>query len=501
MVKIERRENENENSEYTLTQKIIKTIFLVLTWAMIGLYTEISGITQKDLIIKTNSDYELVSRAISGRSFGYFIGSFIGGPLVDKLGNYCDLMIAISLDGAAIATIIAPYSSNVGMLGVLLVIGGTFEGVINIAGQKLILNLWKRKATGPLHILHFGFGMGSFIVPQIANPFLAVLAPSVDITNVSSINGTKSPFVIDPVTVTATTTNKTTTAIFLKESKIESAYLIVSIIVASLSVVFFLYQFCNRTTVYAHVHVPGEVNESNFRKAVKLVDPATCADGNRCFGVQIFLLIFLYFFNAVGGERMYSKFIRSYAIDKHNFSGDDGSLINTTFWICFAIGRLTGLLTGRFIPVRILIVIEASGVLVTAILLEIFARENDLALWVLTCPMGFFLSQLFPTGIGWGDFHVEFTGIAITFALMGGALGGVSYLWVLGYLYEYQGYDMFLHQLVFYGGCMMFFTIIMTIVGIKHGGRFERDTEGHADENAIELDELDEDITCINDEA
>ncbi|VDI51143.1 MFS transporter, FHS family, Na+ dependent glucose transporter 1 [Mytilus galloprovincialis] len=464
-------------------------------------FEEISGTTQKDLIIKTNSDYELVSRAISGRSFGYFIGSFIGGPLVDKLGNYCDLMIAISLDGAAIATIIAPYSSNVGMLGVLLVIGGTFEGVINIAGQKLILNLWKRKATGPLHILHFGFGMGSFIVPQIANPFLAVLAPSLDITNASSINGTKSPFVIDPVTVTATTTNNTIAVIFLKESKIESAYLIVSIIVASLSVVFFLYQFCNRTTVYTHVHVPGEIKESNFRKAVKLVDPATCADGNRCFGVQIFLLIFLYFFNAVGGERMYSKFIRSYAIDKHKFSGDDGSLINTTFWICFAIGRLTGLLTGRFIPVRILIVIEASGVLVTAILLEIFARENDLALWVLTCPMGFFLSQLFPTGIGWGDFHVEFTGIAITFALMGGALGGVSYLWVLGYLYEYQGYDMFLHQLVFYGGCMMFFTIIMTIVGIKHGGRFERDTERHTDENAVELDELDEDITCINDEA
>ncbi|CAC5384738.1 NAGLT1 [Mytilus coruscus] len=473
MVKGNKRENENGHSEYTLTQKIIKTIFLVLTWAMIGLYTEISGTTQKDLIIKTNSDYELVSRAISGRSFGYFIGSFIGGPLVDKLGNYCDLMIAISLDGAAIATIIAPYSPNVSMLGILLVIGGTFEGVINIAGQKLILDLWKRKATGPLHILHFGFGMGSFIVPQIANPFLAVLAPSLEIRNTSSINATKSsPLAVDPVNLTETTTNKTKTEteIFLKESRIESAYLIVSIIVASLSVVFFLYQFRHRREFYTHV--PSKIKDSNIRKAVKLVDPATCAN--------------------VGGERMYSKFIRSYAIDKHKFSGDDGSLINTTFWISFAIGRLTGLFTGRFIPVRILIVIEASGALVTAILLEIFARENDLALWVLTCPMGFFLSQLFPTGIGWGDFHVEFTGIAITFALMGGALGGVAYLWMLGYLYEYHGYDMFLHQLVFYGGCIMFFTIIMTIVGIKHGGRFDRDTEGDADENAVELSEHDD---------
>jgi fucose permease len=110
------------------------------------------------------------------------------------------------------------------------------------------------------------------------------------------------------------------------------------------------------------------------------------------------------------------------------------SLINTTFWICFALGRLTGLFTGRFVPIRILILIEVSGALVTSILLDIFARDSDVALWVLTCPMGFFISPLFPSGIGWGDFHVEFTGFAITFALMGGALGGVSYLWVIGIL-------------------------------------------------------------------
>ena len=101
-----------------------------------GLYTEISGTTQKDLILITDSNYELVSRAISGRSAGYFIGSFLGGPLVDKFGRYCDLMIAICLDGAAVATIIAPHSPNVSVLGFLLVVGGTFEGVINIGKCK-----------------------------------------------------------------------------------------------------------------------------------------------------------------------------------------------------------------------------------------------------------------------------------------------------------------------------------------------------------------------------
>lgn len=309
--------------------------------------------------------------------------------------------------------------------------------------------------------------MGSFLVPQIANPFLAVLAPSIDNATDSTLTF-MSPL---PTTSTMASNVSEVTKKYLKESRIESAYLIVAIVVAALSFAFYVYQFCCRQISEENVVVDSK--ETSVRKIVKLVDPGTCTNGDRFFGVQVFVLLFLYFFNVVGGERLYGKFIRSYAIDKHKFSGDDGSLINTVFWISFAVGRFTGLFTGRFIPIRILILLEVSGTLITAILLDIFARDNDLALWILTVPMGFFVAPLFPSGIGWGDFHVELTGFAITFVLMGGALGGITYLWVIGYLYEYHGYDTFLHQMVAYGGILVFFTILLTIIGKRHGGRFE----------------------------
>lgn len=70
--------------------------------------------------------------AVSGRSVGYFIGSAIGGVLVDKLERYCYLMIGLCLNGGAIATVIAPWSTAVGVLWFLIVLQGTFEGVINI---------------------------------------------------------------------------------------------------------------------------------------------------------------------------------------------------------------------------------------------------------------------------------------------------------------------------------------------------------------------------------
>ncbi|XP_071145046.1 sodium-dependent glucose transporter 1A-like [Mytilus edulis] len=462
MVKMAEEEKVGQTT-LTTTEKVVKTIFLVLTWVMIGLFTEITGPTQKDLIIKTSSDYELVSRAISGRSAGYFIGAVIGGPLVDKLGHYCDLMIAVCLDGAAIATVIVPYCGNVSLLWFLLALGGTFEGVINIAGQKIILNIWQEKATGPMHVLHFGFGMGSFIVPQILNPFLAVLSPSPDnITETANITS---------VSFVSPTIASNGTELYLKESRIETGYLIIGIIVASLSVVFYIYQCFFRQLAGVRKILNG--NDTLVRQIVKVVDPATCSKGDRWFGVQVFFLLFMYFFNQVGGDRLYGKFIRSYAIDKHKFSGDNGSLLNTEFWISFAVGRFFGLFTGRYIPIRVLILIEVFGAFITVILLEIFARDSDLALWILTASMGFFVAPLFPSGIAWGDFHVEFTGFAITFVLMGGALGGMSYLWVIGYLYEYYGYDMFLHQLVVYAIIMIFLTMLMTIVGKRHGGRFE----------------------------
>jgi hypothetical protein len=47
-------------------------------------------------------------------------------------GKYCDVMIAICMDGAAVATVVAPYSSNINLLWFFLCLGGIFEGVINI---------------------------------------------------------------------------------------------------------------------------------------------------------------------------------------------------------------------------------------------------------------------------------------------------------------------------------------------------------------------------------
>ncbi|XP_021347335.1 sodium-dependent glucose transporter 1B-like [Mizuhopecten yessoensis] len=461
---------------------------------MKGLTLEITGPTLKDLRLKTDSSYEDVSRAISGRSVGFFIGAAIGGVLVDKLHPFCNLMIAICLDGIAVVTTIAPYMTSVNVIWALFVLAGTFEGVINISGQKLILDMWLDKASSPMHALHLGFGIGSFIVPEIANPFLAVPAPTL---STSGVNATVN---MTSTLQTSTTTGPLSTTIeYVKDSRIEWAYLIVACISVIVSFAFYFYQYNDRRKptnfsedvnmkisdkeIESHANASdGNATQTKsfigtLKSFVKIANPGSCTGGRKMYGVVIFMFLFLYFFTAVGGERIYGKFLRTFAIDELNFDGDDATLLNTAFWISFSCGRFTGFVTARWIPIRTLMIIEACGCLVSAVLLNVFAYNDSTLLWVFSMPMGFFIAPLFPTGIAWGDFHVEMTGMAITFCLLGGALGGMSYMWIIGYLYDNYGYRTFIYLTGGFGACIVLFAFILLFIGCGQGNRFAKNEE------------------------
>lgn len=469
-------------------RKVTKTIFLVCTWICIGLTLEIQGPTFKDLEIQTGASTEAISRAISGRSAGYFIGSFIGGFLVDKLINYCDLMIAICLDGIAVSTVAVPWSPNSVLLWVLFTLQGTFEGVINIAGQKLIMVIWKRDAPSPLHVLHLGFGIGSLIVPNIANPFLAVPAPMLSPSNGSgnvsaNISSYEHRSVFETENVSMNYSKESiveTSVLYLKESRIGSAYFIVAIITAALSIVFYCYQFVHRKKDKLDEHIEKiEKNTETLRKKSfrEIIDPATCAHGDRTFGIIMFSLLFFFYINAVGGERILGKFIRNYSIDQLDFSVDEGSMINTFFWISFSIGRFSGFIAARWIPIRTLLPIEAFGALVSSILLNIFARDSATMLWVFILPVGFFEAPMFPSAMGWADSYLEMSGTGITFLLLGGASGGIAYMFIIGYFYDNYGNLSFLYQVLAFGIIAASLAVLLTIAGRGRGNRYDTVTK------------------------
>ena len=98
---------------------------------------EISGPTLIDLKVRTKSSYEAVATAISGVSIGATVGSILGGALVDKFGLFLNLMMALSLNVLAVATIGIPWVPTTELIWVLCCIKGVGGGVLNTSKIKI----------------------------------------------------------------------------------------------------------------------------------------------------------------------------------------------------------------------------------------------------------------------------------------------------------------------------------------------------------------------------
>ena len=389
------------------------------------------------------------------------------------------------------------------------------------------MELWKEKSTSPMLAVNLGFSVGSLVVPQIADPFLAVLnehqsasndsitesmgsdmASILTITgsslmqNVSSFSSLHSTSFTNSVTREAilsgkilsniqnytfeksneiftkgyVSTNLTVNdpaGLFIQETRVQWAYMIVAIVAFVVSMPFFCFQICGKS--YRNIEIEKTKNGTKDSSLVSMIDPKTCANGNRIYGLQIFLLLFLFSFQAFGGEYICAQFIRSYAIDTYSMNGDEASWLNTSFWISYTIGTFLGFITGRWVPIRKLILIECVGMLISTILFAIFAQRNATFLWIFTQSVGAFIAPAFPLCMVWGDSHVKLTGFAITVICFGGSLGGFVYLWIVGHLYDSKGPHTFLYSCVVCGLLMCLFAFALHFISIGRDTRYKNE--------------------------
>ena len=328
--------------------------------------------------------------------------------------------------------------------------------------MKLLFNMWLDQSASPMHILHGGYGIGSFIIPLIANPFLAVPAPKAASGTMINITVATDSNIQNATTFTAGE------LLYLKESRIEFAYLIPAVLTVCVSLVFYVYHFCGIQT-RNHQRSTHARTQPGSMKLKQMLNPASCTGGDTLYGVQVFVLLFMFYINCEGVEKCGGIFIRSFAIDHFGFSVDDGSYINTSFWISFTVGRYAGFLVARWIPIRILILIESSGLLISALCHALLSGRSATALWIIIQPVGFFIGPLFPSGMGWGNYHVTMTGTAIALLLVGACFGAFAYLKLVGFLYDTYGTQSLLFTLL---GCSVILfvnTVLLNVFGQRSG--------------------------------
>ena len=149
----------------------------------------------------------------------------------------------------------------------------------------MIMNLWGDKAGPPMSATHFGFGVGAIIAPQLAKNFLSPDAAE---------NG-------DGDIISTVSTNVTTD---IDDGEIEIPYTIVSALTVILGLLMF--GFFIKGPPKGISEIKG--SKLSLEVLLKMLSPSSCTSGDTIFGIVLFVLLFLYFIHAAGGEGAMSEY-------------------------------------------------------------------------------------------------------------------------------------------------------------------------------------------------
>lgn len=451
--------------------KRVITLMLILVWVAMGLTMEIGGPTMLDLRLRFQSDAEEVARAVSAAGAGLFLGALVGGLFVDALGPWKDVLVCVAQIVSALVVICMPYVANLSVMWLMFFVVGICAGVTNVAGQRILLDMWQQHSAAPMHALHMGFGIGAVIAPLVANNFLAVLnfdvyagnSTSLDNVTISSNAVTQGP--IDKFSI-------------IKESRVQYAYVTIGIVSAVLSLPLIIYPFFKfylkrfQPNRYFKYESFGLTKASE--KLCDLLNPATYADGSRPFGIFVFVIVFLYFFNIVGGEQLYGNFVRTFSVDQLKFSRDEASYLDTAYWGAFTIGRLVGSLLSHIIPIKPLFMLDAILYLTAVTLQDIFATSSHAMMWTFTAFVGFMVAPLFPACVAFANTQIEVGGIVLTLIIFASGFGDLLYIWIAGIVYQQHGPRTLLYVLQIAAFVVFVISAVFVAVTYKRPDRFKQ---------------------------
>lgn len=319
------------------------------------------------------------SQLFIAASIGYFAGALLSGRGYDRrLGHR---LYAAGLAGSGLALLVAAWVGAFPALMAAYLLVGATGGAIDVGGNTLLV--WQRQGNvGPfMNALHLCFGIGALITPLLVNRSVAW------------------------------------------GGDVRLAFAAI----AALS-------FAAAVWIWVSPEPPQLVHGSSVDSDASRDSPGLAKTSSR----RLLAIVSVFFVLYVGLELGFAGWIHTYAEEINLGSANVVSAVTTLFWATFTLGRISAVVVARRIKVETML-IGVSVLSVAAALVLVIANGAAAGVWLGTAVFGFSVAPQFPTMVAFAEEHLSLTGIATSWFMGAAAIGGLTFPWAIGQLFDRVG--------------------------------------------------------------
>jgi len=149
----------------TSRSRLKVTIGYYLAFLALGVAIATLGPTLPGLSAQTHVSLGAISFLFVARSFGYLLGSFVGGRVYDRFSGHP--VMVVLLISMAICLFVIPLVPFLWLLVVVMLLFGMGEGAVDVGCNTLIVWVHGSRVGPYLNGLHFFFGVGAFLAPLL----------------------------------------------------------------------------------------------------------------------------------------------------------------------------------------------------------------------------------------------------------------------------------------------------------------------------------------------
>ncbi|XP_042903766.1 major facilitator superfamily domain-containing protein 4A-like isoform X2 [Parasteatoda tepidariorum] len=410
------------------------TITLCFVFWSFGTCVAFLGPTLLDLGCKTGTVFSTMSFVFFSQSLFILLGSACAGFMLKRFSKELMLLVGTTMMALSMASI--PLCNALWALAIVLAVMGFFMGTIDTVANVTMICMYGKDVSPFLQALHFFYGVGAFLSPMIAQPFL--------------LNEDCSPFISnDTEPLFPEDENEVLPASTLEEARnmteIDYAFIIMALTMVPVVLLAF--------SLLGKKHCLQWMGGGSKNKDEKLTKDYENAE-NHCGSDQsprsLYQVVIVTVLSAIlmflydGLQAAYGGFIYSYAVKGPiKVHKSHAAYLNALFWGMFALGRLFSIVLATKLSSSFMLFCNIMGC-TAGLLLMLSLRYNYVVLVFGTCIIGVFMSSVFPTALSLTEQYIHVTPTTTSILVFGAAVGEMTMPVIIGHEFERAGPTSFL---------------------------------------------------------